>query len=229
MSISKAASELKTLPFHDMGFAKIDRHRAIRRGYPEVVFGQGKNPDDIVRISRSMIHHHRSLLVTRVDRLVYEKLKREIPGVEFDSDAGMVYFGKSRVKNKGLILVVTAGTSDYKVAREAALTAEVMGNKVKILADVGVAGVHRLIANMKAIRKANVLIVIAGMEGALASVVSGLVNKPVIAVPTSVGYGASFKGIAPLLAMLNSCSPGVTVVNIDNGFGAGYFASLINK
>jgi len=228
-SVPKALEALGSLPFSDLGFAKIDNHRAVRRGFPEVVFGQGKSVAQIRAISRELVRHNKSLLVTRVGRNVYDAMRKDVNGLRYDEDAGIIYLARKARKKMGLILVVTAGTSDLKVAKEAAITAEVMGNRVRCLADVGVAGVHRLFSHMKLLRKASVIIVAAGMEGALASVVSGLVSRPVIAVPTSVGYGASFKGIAPLLTMLNSCSPGVAVVNIDNGFGAGYFAGMINR
>lgn len=229
ITIAKTLAALKDLPFEDVGFAKIDRHRHLRRGFPEVVFGQGKKIEEIKTICERILYHHKTLLVTRIGEDVYKYLNRYIKVLKYDALGRIAYVEMKKAKAKGLILVITAGTSDLSVAREAYITAKAMGNRTKILADVGVAGVHRLFKNMKLIRRANVLIVVAGMEGALASVVSGLVSKPVIAVPTSVGYGASFKGIAPLLTMLNSCSPGVAVVNIDNGFGAGYFASLVNK
>lgn len=229
ISVHTAAERLKNLPYEDLGFAKIDNHRMLRRGFPEVIFGSGKAEEETIQICKKMIATNKTLLVTRANKKIYQKLKAYNKDVEFDDASGLMYMEPKNTKKKGLILIITAGTSDAKVAREAEITARVMGNKVKTLLDVGVAGVHRLLGHIKLLRKANVLIVIAGMEGALASVVSGLVSKPVIAVPTSIGYGASFKGIAPLLTMLNSCSPGVTVVNIDNGFGAGYFASLINK
>lgn len=229
IKMSDVLQEIKAMPFKDLGFAKIDHHRHLRRGYPEVIYGAGKTEDQIIAICKNIVREHKTLLLTRVDKNIYTSLRRHIKGIEFDALSGLVYLAPKRIKKKGRILVITAGTSDLKVASEASVTARVMGNNVKLLADVGVAGVHRLLNNVKELQKANVLIVVAGMEGALPSVVSGLVAKPVIAVPTSVGYGASFKGIAPLLTMLNSCSPGVCVVNIDNGFGAGYLASMINK
>jgi len=229
ISVLEAYEKLKFLPYEDLGFAKIDHHRSIRRGFPEVIFGEGKKTEEIIEICRRMMNHNKTLLLTRTNKSIYSRLKKINKNVRFDELSGLVYLEQKRIKKRGLILILTAGTSDRKVANEAEITARVMGNRVKTIVDVGVAGVHRLLAQMKLIQKATVLIVIAGMEGALASVVSGLASKPVIAVPTSVGYGASFKGIAPLLTMLNSCSPGVCVVNIDNGFGAGYLASMINK
>ena len=220
----------KGRPYTDIGFAKIDNHRKLRRGFPEVVFGKGKTTEQVVKISQKIIAHDGILLVTHADRRAFLKLKKSYPGIKFDEKARIISYVKKRpaLKN-GLVLIVTAGTSDLPVAAEARATLEVMGNRVELLCDVGVAGIHRLLDKQKILDKANVIIVIAGMEGALASVVSGLVSKAVIAVPTSIGYGASFGGIAPLLTMMNSCSPGVAVVNIDNGFGAAYFASLINS
>jgi len=224
--------KIKSKFYHDLGFAKVDCHRALRRGFPEVIFGQSKTPDQVVKIARRIISHDGILLVTRTDKKTFLKIKKICPGAKFDKKARAIYFTKKdpSLKNvkKGTVLIITAGTGDLPVAEEARVTLEVMGNRVETLYDVGVAGVHRLFDSKDTLRKANVIIVIAGMEGALASVVSGLVSRPVLAVPTSVGYGASFSGIAPLLTMMNSCSPGVAVVNIDNGFGAGYMASIIN-
>ena len=225
---------LKKIParrlYTDIGFAKIDDHRKERRGFPEVVFGKGKTVEQIVKISQKIIAHDGILLVTRADRKAFLKLKKSYPGIKFDEKARIISYTKTKpVLKNGLVLIVTAGTSDLPVAFEAKATLEIMGNRVELLCDVGVAGIHRLLDKQKVLDSANVIIVIAGMEGALPSVVSGLVSKAVIAVPTSVGYGASFEGIAPLLTMMNSCSPGVAVMNIDNGFGAAYFASLINK
>jgi len=229
ISVRKALSSLKDMPYKDIGFAKIDNHRTLRRGFPEVVFGKGKTVDQIVEISKRIIAHDGILLVTRAPKEAYLKLKRAYPKIEYDEGASCISYRKSPpVLKKGLVLVITAGTADLPVAREALVTLNLMGNSAEILCDVGVAGIHRVLDKRHVLDKANVIIVIAGMEGALASVVSGLVSKPVIAVPTSIGYGANFEGIAPLLAMMNSCSPGVSVVNIDNGFGAGYFASLVN-
>jgi len=229
ITITKAKEELRAFPIEDLGFAKIDRHRALRRGFPEVIFGEGKTSEQIVKIGRHIARDNKAMLLTRTNKSIYNDLKKHVKDAKFDEDSRLIYLEPKKSKKKGRILIIAAGTSDAKVAKEAEITARVMGNRVEVLLDVGVAGVHRLLKNVRLLQKANVLIVVAGMEGALASVVSGLVSKPVIAVPTSVGYGASFKGIAPLLTMLNSCSPGVTVVNIDNGFGAGYFASMVNK
>lgn len=230
ISTGKALNLLKELPYKDLGFAKIDHHRALRRGFPEVIFGKGKTPYQIIGIARKIIAHDGILLITRTDKKVFLKLKKICPKANFDESAGAIFFRKDPpVLKKGRVLIITAGTADMPVAEECRVTLEIMGNKVAILYDVGVAGIHRILNKKVLIERANVIIVIAGMEGALASVVSGLVSKPVIAVPTSVGYGASFSGIAPLLTMMNSCSPGVAVVNIDNGFGAAYFASLINR
>lgn len=230
ISSDKALDELKDLPYKDLGFAKVDCHRALRRGFPEVIFGKGKTPAQIVTIAKKIIAHDGTLLVTRTDKKVFLKIKKIFPKAKFGERAGIVYFTKKAPAiKKGTVLIITAGTSDLPIAEEARITLEVMGNKAQMLYDVGVAGVHRLLDKRRILEKAKVIIVIAGMEGALASVVSGLVSRPVIAVPTSVGYGASFSGLAPLLAMMNSCSPGVAVVNIDNGFGAGYMASMINS
>ncbi len=231
-SLAATLRRLKDLPYKDMGFARIDNHRCLRRGFPEVIFGKGKTAGDIARIAGKMISREGVLLVTHAEKAAYLKLKRAFPGVKYEERAKLIYLARrerSSAPDKGMVLIVTAGTSDIPVALEARVTLEVMGDKVETLFDVGVAGLHRLLDKRRLLEKAAVIIVVAGMEGALASVVSGLVSKPVVAVPTSVGYGASFKGIAPLLTMLNSCSPGVAVVNIDNGFGAGYFASMINR
>lgn len=229
MTIETITKTPKACHYTDIGFAKIDDHRKSRRGFPEVVFGKGKTVEQVVKISHKIIAHDGILLVTHADKKAFLKLKKSYPGIKFDEKARIISYTKKKpaLKN-GLVLIVTAGTSDLPVAAEARATLEIMGNKVELLCDVGVAGIHRLLDKQKILDSANVIIVIAGMEGALASVVSGLVSKPVIAVPTSVGYGASFGGIAPLLTMMNSCSPGIAVVNIDNGFGAAYFASLVN-
>ena len=220
----------ENLPYKDLGFAKVDCHRALRRGFPEVIFGKGKTVNQIIKIAKKIISHDGILLITRTDKKVFLKLKKLYPKARFNEKANLIYLRKKPVVIKdGLILVVTAGTADIPVAEEARVTLEIMGNRVEMLYDVGVAGIHRVFHNKEVLDRASIIIVIAGMEGALASVVSGLVSKPVIAVPTSVGYGASFSGIAPLLTMMNCCSPGVAVVNIDNGFGAAYFASMINN
>jgi len=222
--------KLKSFPFEDLDFAKIDTHRTLRKGFPETIFCQGKTIPQILKILKSMSKHDHNILGTRADKGVYNAVRKVYDNVEYNEIAKTFVIEKEKVKLKrGKILILTAGTSDIPVAEEAAVTAQIMGNKIDKVYDVGVAGIHRLLAYKEKIFKANVIIVVAGMEGALASVVGGLASSPVIAVPTSIGYGASFKGIGPLLTMLNSCSPGVVVVNIDNGFGAGYFASLINR
>jgi NCAIR mutase (PurE)-related protein len=230
ISIPKALELLKGFPYEDMGFAKIDSHRSLRRGFPEVIFGKGKTTGQIVKIASRILAHNGILMVTYATEDVFRRLKKIHPEARYEKKARIVYAAKEppRLK-KGTVAVVTAGTADLPVAEEARVTLELMGNRVEMLCDVGVAGLHRVLDKKGVLENANVIIVIAGMEGALASVVSGLVSKPVIAVPTSIGYGASFGGLAALLAMMNSCSPGVSVMNIDNGFGAGYFASLINK
>ena len=210
--------------------ARIDVSRQKRRGFPEVIYCPGKTIDQIEKIASCILEHNDVLLLTRADKEIHQRIKAIDLRAVYNCDARLVYIKKKiKITKKGLILIISAGTSDIPVAEEAAITAELMGNKVKKLYDVGVAGIHRLLEETPLLKKAEVLVVVAGMEGALASVVSGMVKKPVIGVPTSVGYGASFSGLAPLLTMLNSCSPGVSVVNIDNGFGAGYLAGLINK
>jgi pyridinium-3,5-biscarboxylic acid mononucleotide synthase len=231
MSVSQALVQLRHLPFEDLGFAKIDHHRALRQGFPEVIMGQGKDPREIAAIVRALRRRKASVLVTRLSTEKMVRLKQLVPGLKHHPAARAVTWsgGSIKIVGKGMVLVVCAGTSDIPVAEEAALTATMMGNRVERLFDVGVAGIHRLLDNRLRLDSASVLIVVAGMEGALPSVVAGLIDKPVIAVPTSVGYGASFNGIAALLGMLNSCAAGVTVVNIDNGFGAGFAASLINR
>jgi NCAIR mutase (PurE)-related protein len=230
-SIDKALETLKTLPFEDIGFATIDHHRSIRQGFPEVIWGEGKSVEQIIGIIKKMAPKKYPILATRVDSSKARKIKREFPKTRYypESRALTIISSKIEQRGRGTILVVSAGTSDIPVAEEAVITAKIMGNRVEQVYDVGVAGIHRLINQKEKIRSANVIVVVAGMEGALPSVVGGLVSRPVIAVPTSTGYGASFGGIAALLAMLNSCSAGVSVVNIDNGFGAGYMASLINS
>jgi hypothetical protein len=230
VSMDKAFHLLKDLPYEDLGFAKVDNHRSLRRGFPEVIFGEGKTPEQILKIAKRIIDHDGLLLITRTDEKIFRKLKKIYPEIKFEKRSGIISYRKDApARKKGLVLVITAGTADMPVAEEAKATLELMGNRAEMLYDVGVAGLHRVLDKKALLEKAAVIIVIAGMEGALASVVSGLVSKPVIAVPTSVGYGASFKGIAPLLTMMNCCSPGVAVVNIDNGFGAAYFASMINS
>lgn len=220
---------LRERPFEDLGFAKVDHHRAVRQGFPEVVLGLGKTTDQIAAIAAEIVARGSTLLVTRASAEAYESVKSRVPGATYLSVARLIVLAQQDVaRGHGQILVVAAGTSDLPVAEEAACTAELMGNDVERLYDVGVAGLHRLLHERKRLTAARVLIVVAGMEGALPSVVSGLVSVPVIAVPTSIGYGASFGGIAALLGMLNSCASGVSVVNIDNGFGAANIASLIN-
>jgi NCAIR mutase (PurE)-related protein len=220
---------MKNKGFCDLGFAKVDTDRFKRRGFPEVVYCPGKTRDEIRVIAKKIIKSKQVLLLTKLDKDTFSCLKRSHPRLQYNSRAGIGYVGKLPVNKKGVVCVVSAGTADIAVAEEAAVTLEVMGNKVVKLYDVGVAGIHRLMGNMETLRRASVVIVAAGMEGALASFVSGMVAAPVIAVPTSCGYGASFSGLSALLTMLNGCSPGVGVVNIDNGFGAGYLASLINR
>lgn len=229
-SVESALSELKMLPFEDLGFAKIDHHRNLRNGYPEVIYCQGKTLEQIKAIVASLMNRGTNIMATRAGRDVYDVVL-ELTGDAVYYDAARIVVVKRRElkPSEKVIAVVSAGTSDIPVAEEAAITAETMGNTVNRIYDVGVAGIHRLLANTEALMQANVLVVVAGMEGALASVVGGLVDKPVIAVPTSVGYGANFGGLSALLTMLNSCASGISVVNIDNGFGAGYLAGMINK
>jgi len=230
VEVDAAIERLRHLPFEDVGFAKIDHHRALRHGIPEVVFGQGKTAAQVVAIAGKLLARAQNVLVTRTDAATAELLQREHSDAEYFPASGAVRVWRDRtVRGKGKIAVVCAGTSDLPVAEEAQVTAEVMGNEVDAIHDIGVAGIHRLMQNRERLTEARVVIVCAGMEGALPSVVGGLVCAPVIAVPTSVGYGASFHGLAALLGMLNSCASNVTVVNIDNGFGAGYAASLMNR
>lgn len=215
--------------FCDLGFAEVDIDRKRRKGFPEVIYCPGKTKEYLKKISQELIKNKQDLLLTRLDKDTFKYLKKSFLRLKYAPLAKLGFLlQKPKIYKKGLVVVICAGTSDIPVAEEAAVTLEIMGNRVKKLYDVGVAGVHRIMHNMDVIKKAKVLIVVAGMEGALASLVSGLVSSPVIAVPTSCGYGANFGGLSALLTMLNSCSPGVVVVNIDNGFGAGYFASLIN-
>jgi NCAIR mutase (PurE)-related protein len=230
VDIDAAIERLRHMPFEDLGFAKVDHHRALRHGMPEVVFGQGKTPDQISSIAGALLAHSPNLLVTRIDPLVAGRLVQEHADAEyFPASRALRVWRDRSLLGKGKIAVVCAGTSDLPVAEEAQVTAEVMGNEVDAIHDVGVAGIHRLLHHRERLAEARVIIVCAGMEGALPSVIGGLVMAPVIAVPTSVGYGASFHGLAALLGMLNSCASNVTVVNIDNGFGAGYAASLMNR
>lgn len=222
---------MKKTSYKKLGFATVDIQREHRCGFPEVIFCAGKTPDDTARIAREIVRHSGCLLATRADQKVYRAVKRAIPDAIYHPKAHIITVDRRRnmpEPNAG-ILIITGGTSDIPVAEEARITAEIMGNKPTTLYDVGVAGIHRVLSHNNLLNQARVIVVVAGMEGALASVVGGLVKRPVIAVPTSIGYGAHFGGITPLLAMLNSCAAGVSVVNIDNGFGAGYIASLINN
>lgn len=228
INTKKALEELKSFPYDDLGFAKIDTHRDLRKGFPEVIFCEGKELDQVVSIFKKR-GASGTIMATRAGEEIYNEVKRVREDTVYFEKARVILSGEKRKTAGKTILVASAGTSDMPVAEEAAVTAEILGNRVERVYDVGVAGVHRLFSNRRKLLKANVVIVIAGMEGALASIVGGVVDRPVIAVPTSIGYGASFKGIAPLLTMLNSCAPGISVVNIDNGFGAGYIASMINK
>ena len=230
MDVEEAMNQLRLLPFENLGFATVDHHREMRTGFPEVILCQGKTPDQVASIAERLTAAGSDLLATRAGRDVYEAVLRKVPQAEYHEVARVITRLRRKVPDKtgqGSILVISAGTSDVAIAEEAATTALAFGYQVERVFDVGVAGIHRLLAHRERIETARVIIVVAGMEGALASVVGGLVAKPVIAVPTSVGYGASFHGLAALLGMLNSCAAGVTVVNIDNGFGAGYAASLI--
>jgi len=229
-AVAEALERLRDLPFEDLGFAKLDHHRALRTGMPEVIFAAGKTPEQVAAIFARMAAAGGNVLATRASRETYDAVAAAEPRAEFHATARAITLTQSQVtQGKGIICVVCAGTSDLPVAEEAAVTARLMGNQVELIADVGVAGIHRLLAQKQSLQAARVLIVCAGMEGALPTVVAGLVNAPVLAVPTSVGYGASFGGVAALLGMLNTCSPNVSVVNIDNGFGAACIASLINR
>ena len=220
---------MRAQPYEDLGFARVDHHRSVRQGFPEVILGLGKTPFQIAAIAAEIVARGSTLLVTRAGEAAYEAVRATVPGATYHADAGLITLRQQDITpGKGTIIVAAAGTSDLPVAEEAARTAELMGNEVTRLYDVGVAGLHRLLGERERLNAARVIIVVAGMEGALPSVVAGLVSAPVIAVPTSIGYGASFGGIAALLGMLNSCASGVSVVNIDNGFGAATIASLIN-
>ena len=230
ISLTVILEKIKMLPYENLYFAKIDNHRVLRKGFPETIFCPGKTTSQIVKIIETMSKRGYNILATKAEKKVFDAVKKKFPDAEYSNIAKTIIIRKEKSKTKkGKILIITAGTSDIPIAEEAFVTAEMMGNNVEKVYDVGVAGVHRLFDIKDKIFDANVIIVVAGMEGALASIVGGLTSKPVIAVPTSVGYGASFKGIAPLLTMMNCCAEGVVVVNIDNGFGAGYFASLINR
>jgi NCAIR mutase (PurE)-related protein len=228
-ALERLVEAFRAQPFEDLGFAKVDHHRAIRQGFPEVVLGLGKTPGQIAAIAKEIVGRGSTLLVTRAGREAFEAVRRVVPAATYHAEAVLIAYRQQDVApGKGTIVVASAGTSDQPVAEEAAITAEMMGNTVERIYDVGVAGLHRLLGERHRLAAARAIVVVAGMEGALPSVVSGLVSVPVIAVPTSVGYGASFGGIAALLGMLNSCASGVSVVNIDNGFGAANIASLIN-
>lgn len=230
VDIDAAMVRMRHMPFEDLGFAKIDHHRALRHGIPEVVFAKGKTADQVVAIAGKLLENARNVLITRADAECARAVTTALPGAEYAPLSGAIRFWRDHtIHGKGKIAIVCAGTSDMPVAEEAVMTAETMGNEVESIYDIGVAGIHRLMSNRERLSEARVIVVCAGMEGALPSAVGGLVSCPVIAVPTSVGYGASFHGLAALLGMLNSCASNVTVVNIDNGFGAGYVASLINR
>ena len=230
IEIDEALNQFRSLPYEDLGFAKIDTHRTMRRGFPEVIFCEGKTIKQVQEIVKKMMEQNNVILAMRADENKFKAVQKIAKKVEYNSLARAIIVGqKPEPKVKGTVLIISAGTADLPVSEEAALTAEVLGNPIERLSDVGVAGVHRLLYNVEKIQSARVIVVVAGMEGALPGVVAGLVDKPVIAVPTSIGYGTNFKGVSALLTMLNSCAPGLGIVNIDNGFGAGYLASLINK
>lgn len=230
VSPDDAVERLRHLPFEDLGFAKVDHHRALRVGMPEVIFGERKTPEQVAGIFKRLALHGVNVLATRVSKEQFAAVQKVVRGAKYEAAARSIVLRRDgKIYGKGLITVVSAGTSDIPVAEEAVVTAELMGNELARVYDVGVAGIHRLLAHREAIARSRVVIVCAGMEGALPSVVGGLVGVPVIAVPTSVGYGAAFGGMAALLGMMNSCASNVSVVNIDNGFGAGYVASLINR
>ncbi|KNY26986.1 nickel pincer cofactor biosynthesis protein LarB [Pseudobacteroides cellulosolvens] len=230
INVDEAVEKLKTLPFEDLGFAKVDHHRNLRNGYPEVVYCEGKTNEQIKAIILKLMEKNNNIMATRAKPEVFEKVKEITEDAVYYESARIIVVKRREIlKSEKTIAIVTAGTSDIPVAEEAAVTAETMGNSVVRVYDVGVAGIHRLFAKSEILLKANVLVVVAGMEGALASVVAGMVDKPVIAVPTSIGYGANFGGLSALLTMLNSCASGIGVVNIDNGFGAGFLAAMINR
>ena len=229
--MDEAMAQLKSLPFEDLGYARIDHHRSLRKGFPEVIWGEGKTATEILSIMRQLKRKGQNVLITRLEERRAKVIQKIFPKSRYYPRSKVLTYLTHSVKfeGKGTILIITAGTTDIPVAEEAVITAQFMGNRVETLYDVGVAGIHRLLSERKKLEAARVLVVVAGMEGALPSVVGGLVDRPVIAVPTSIGYGTSFGGIAALLTMLNSCASGVAVVNIDNGFGAGYMASLMNR
>lgn len=228
MSVDEALFKLRRLPYGDIGFAKIDTHRSLRKGFPEVIFCEGKTIDHIIQIVQEMHSSGLRIIATKASPQVHQAIKQILPEAVYYEEARITAIVPEVPRSSRTVLVITGGTADIPVAEEAAVTAELMGSRVERLYDVGIAGLHRLLSNVERLFSANVLVVVAGMEGALPTVVGGLVERPVIAVPTSVGYGASFNGLAALLAMLNCCAPGVAVVNIDNGFGAGYLANVIN-
>jgi hypothetical protein len=228
LSEEEVLKALRLLPFEDMGFAKVDHHRTLRCGFPETVFCQGKTPEEVIGIVHSLVHAGGNVLATRASKETFEAVKQHYPAAEYNERARTITIVQNPARRlPGKVAVIAAGTSDIPVAEEARVTAELMGAQVDVIYDVGVAGLHRLLSHHSKLLDATVLVVVAGMEGALAGVVGGLVKAPVIGVPTSVGYGASFQGLAPLLTMLNSCAAGVSVVNIDNGFGGGYVAAVI--
>ena len=231
LSVNAAARKLRHIAYEDIDYAHVDHHRSLRKGFPEVIFGQGKTADQIIGIMDKMKDQEHVILVTRIEQMKAEKVVARFADAVYHPDASMIVCEskKPRIVGRGTIAIISAGTSDIPVAREAYLTAKAMGNRVETIFDVGVSGIHRLFGHKDTIEKASVLIVVAGMEGALPSVVAGMVSRPVIAVPTSVGYGVNLGGLTALFAMLNSCSSNVAVVNIDNGFGAGYMASIINR
>lgn len=229
ISVDEAFEELRHLPYEDLGFAKVDHHRNVRAGFPEVVFCQGKTVEQVEAIFRSLARRNQRILLTRAEPAVFERVRQVRPGAVYHPLARTITLEERKPRRKGLVAVVCAGTSDTPVAEEAAVTAEVSGSRVERVYDVGVAGIHRVLDCFRRIAESRCIVVAAGMDGALPSVIGGLASCPVIAVPTSVGYGANFKGVAPLLTMLNSCASNVTVVNINNGFGAGYVASMINR
>jgi len=225
----KALQMIKDYPYQDLSFAKVDHHRELRKGFPEIIYGLGKTEDQIVKITQALLKNKSNILITKIEPGIFVKLKRKIPKLQYNEPAKAAFSKtKKPPMGKGRIAVITAGTSDIPVAEEACVTCDMLGNETDRIYDVGVAGLHRLFGEYQKLQKARVIITVAGMEGALPSVVAGITRIPIVAVPTSVGYGASLKGLAALLAMLNSCPGGVAVVNIDNGFGAGYLASLIN-
>jgi len=231
IGVDEAVARIRDLPYEDIGFASIDHHRALRKGFPEVIYAAGKKAEEIIEIIGKMVEKEENILVTKLSDDKARIIKERFPKGEYfpNPKAFTLEVKPEEKRGKGTILVITAGTSDIPIAEEAAITARFMGNDVETIFDVGVSGIHRILGKRDALTEASVIIVVAGMEGALPSIVGGLVDKPVIAVPTSTGYGASFGGLSALLGMLNSCASGVTVVNIDNGFGAGYAASLINR